>query len=320
VSGPCRFTVRADEAGQRLDRFLVLRCPELGRRSAAQAIEGGLVRVGGRRATKAQRLLEGDEVEAPHDFGLAPPPEPASPLDVRLERTDLVVVEKPAGQPSAPLAPAETGTLAGALLGRYPEMEGIGYRTREPGIIHRLDTRTSGLVIAARTAIAFEVLREALRSHRLDKRYLAIVEASGLPERGAIDLPLMPHPGGSGRVVVAPHDAHGGGVQRCVSTFHTLERRGRFALVEVEASRAYRHQVRVHLAASGWPIAGDLEYGGAVRQALGERHALHASHVAWAGDERVPAFCVDSSLPSDLVAFFADASAPAGESSSENSS
>jgi 23S rRNA pseudouridine1911/1915/1917 synthase len=320
VSEPRRFTVSEGEAGQRLDRFLVQRCPELGRRAAAQVIERGLVRVGGRRASKSHRLALADEVEAPHDFGLGPTPEPASPLDVRLERIDLVVVEKPAGQPSAPLAPAETGSLAGALLGRYPEMAAVGYRTREPGIIHRLDTRTSGLVIAARNPSAFEVLVEALRSHRLDKRYLAIVEASGLPERGTIDLPLMPHPGGSGRVVVAPHDASGGGAQRCVSTFRTLERRGRFALVEVEASRAYRHQVRVHLAASGWPIAGDLEYGGAVREALGERHALHASHVAWAGDERVPAFCVESSLPSDLVAFFADASAPVGSSSSENSS
>jgi 23S rRNA pseudouridine1911/1915/1917 synthase len=320
VSEPRRFTVRADEAGQRLDRFLVLRCPELGRRSAALSIERGLVRVGGRRASKSQRLLADDVVEAPQDFGLAPPAEPESPLDVRLERSDLVVVEKAAGQPSAPLQPGETGSLAGALLGRYPEMAGVGYRTREPGLIHRLDTRTSGLVIAARSGTAFDVLRDALREHRLDKRYLAIVLANGLPEHGAIELPLMPHPGGSGRVIVAASDASGSGAQPCVSTFRTLERRGRFALVEVEASRAYRHQVRVHLAASGWPIAGDLEYGGEAREAIAERHALHASHVAWAGDERVPAFCVDSSLPSDLTAFLAAASAPTGASNSAKSS
>jgi 23S rRNA pseudouridine1911/1915/1917 synthase len=296
------FTVQADEAGERLDKFLVRRCPELGRRAAADFVARGLVRVAGRRASKSQRLVPGDEVTVPLEWAAAPPADLEAALSVRLERDDLVVVDKPAGQPSAPLSADETGTLAGALLARYPEMKGIGYRAREPGLLHRLDTRTSGLMVAARTAGAFEVLRDALHSHRIDKRYLAIVEAAGLPDSRVIDLPLMP--GGSGRVVVAPADSVASGVKACVSRFRTLERRGRFALVEVEASRAYRHQVRVHLAASGWPIAGDLEYGGAARAGLAGRHALHASHVAWAGDERVPAFAVDSPLPEDLVAFF----------------
>lgn len=313
------FTVEADEAGERLDKFLVRRCPELGRRAAADFVESGLVRVAGRRASKSQRLGAGDEVTVPLEWAAPPPAETQSALQLqlRLERGDLVVVDKPAGQPSAPLSTDETGTLAGALLARYPEMKGVGYRAREPGLIHRLDTRTSGLVVAARNAVAFEVLRDALHSHRIDKRYLAIVEAAGLPDSRAIELPLMP--GGSGRVVVAPAHSHASGVKACVSRFRTLERRGRFALVEVEASRAYRHQVRVHLAASGWPIAGDLEYGGAAREGLAGRHALHASHVAWAGDERVPAFAVDSPLPEDLVAFFAG-SAGVGDSINAESS
>lgn len=296
------FTVQPEEAGQRLDRFLVRRCPELGRRAAASLIERGLVSVGGRRQSKGFMLRAGDEVRAPLDFGFAPSSEPAS-LDVRLERADLVVVEKPAGQPTAPLAPGESGTLAGALLARYPEMRGIGYREREPGIIHRLDTRTSGLVVAARSPLAFEVLRAALRAHRLDKRYLAIVEAAGLPDEVRIDLPLALEPSGSGRVVALAPGSEG--ATSCLSVVRVLTRRGRFALVDVTASRAFRHQVRVHLSASGWPIAGDREYGGARREALAERHALHASHVAWAGDDRVPAFAVDSPLPADLDAFFA---------------
>jgi 23S rRNA pseudouridine1911/1915/1917 synthase len=308
-----------DDAGERLDKFLARHCPELSRRAAMGIIERGLVRVGGKRAGKALRLAAGDEVSLPADVGLAPPAQPELALDVRLERDDLVVVEKPAGQPSAPLAPGETGTLAGALVARYPEMLGVGYRAREPGLIHRLDTRTSGLVVAARSAAAFDALVEALRAHHIDKRYLAIVEAAGLPDQALIELPLMSEPGGSGRVIVAP--ATGRGARACRSELRTLERRGRFALVEVEASRAYRHQVRVHLAASGWPIAGDLEYGGAARDALAGRHALHASHVAWAGDARVPAFTVDSPLPADLLAFFTAASARAGgDASSANSS
>jgi 23S rRNA pseudouridine1911/1915/1917 synthase len=313
------FTVQPEEAGERLDRFLVRRCPELGRRGAASLIERGLVQVGGRRASKGARLLAGDVVRAPLDFGFAPASE-AAPLDVRLERADLVVVEKPAGQPTAPLAPGETGTLGGALLARYPEMRGIGYREREPGIIHRLDTRTSGLVIAARTQLAFEVLRDALRAHRLDKRYLAIVEAAGLPDEVRIDLPLALERGGSGRVLAVTPGADVKGAVECLSVVRVLERRGRFALVDVAASRAFRHQVRVHLSAAGWPIAGDREYGGARREALAARHALHASHVAWAGDERVPAFAVDSPLPADLAAFFAAGSGLGGESINDASS
>lgn len=309
--------VADDEAGLRLDRFLVRRCPELGRRTAASFIERGRVRVAGRRAAKSRMLAAGEQVEIPLDWGLVPAAEPELPLCVRLERADLVVVDKPAGQPTAPLSADETGSLVGALLARYPEMQGVGYRPREPGIIHRLDTRTSGLVVAARRSPAFEALQAALSSHRIDKRYLAIVEAARLPDETRIELPLAPDASGSGRVIVAP-----AGSRRppSVSRVRTLERRGRFALVEVEASRAYRHQVRVHLAAAGWPIAGDLDYGGAAREALAGRHALHASHVAWAGDERVPAFTVDSPLPDDLRSFFASASGAPGDSSTSHSS
>lgn len=315
MNAPARtLTVASEDAGARLDKFLVQRCPELGRRSAADLIERGLVRVGGRRALKSLRLTAGDVVTLPLDLAEAPAAEPELPLDVRLERSDVVVVEKPAGQASAPLAASERGSLVGALLGRYPEMKGIGYRAREPGLIHRLDTRTSGLVLAARSAVAFEVLRAALESHQLDKRYLAIVEAAGLPDERVIELPLMP--GKAGRVVVAPKGSAEGGARLCVSRVRTLARRGRFALVEVEASRAFRHQVRVHLAASGWPIAGDVDYGGAMRPELSLRHALHASQVAWAGDERVPGFVVVSPLPADLAAFFDAGSAGAGGASS----
>jgi 23S rRNA pseudouridine1911/1915/1917 synthase len=267
-------------------------------------IEHALVHVGGKPARKSRRLESGEVVSILGEWGQAPLPEPGAPLDVRLERADLVIVNKPAGQPSVPLGGGDSGSLAGALLGRYPEMAGIGYRSREPGLVHRLDTRTSGLLVAARSQLAFDVLALALRAHRLDKRYLAIVEAAELPESGVIDRPLMSHPSGSGRVIVAPPEAVASGIRSCRSEFRTLERRGRFALVEVEASRAYRHQVRVHLASCGWPIAGDIEYGGRASDALASRHALHASHVAWAGDERVPGFAVDSALPEDLLAFF----------------
>lgn len=288
-------------AGERLDKFLVQQRPELGRQGARWLTEQGLVRVNGARAVKARSLRAGDRVEVFGEWGTAPSPEPEAPLRVVLERADLVVVDKPAGQPSAPLGALATGTLAGALLGRYPEMAQLGYRKREPGLLHRLDTRTSGLLIAARTPLAFEVLREALTGEKLHKRYLAVVEGLGLPEFMEVDLPLAPHPSGSGRVIVAEDDDTPG-ARACFSELRLVERRGRWALVEVTASRAYRHQVRVHLASVGWPIAGDLDYGGSVADVLEGRHALHASHVAWEGSEQVPAFAADSPLPAELRA------------------
>lgn len=318
MSAARSFSVQPEESGERLDKFLVKHCPELGRRGAAWLVERALVKVGGRGAAKGTRLRAGDVVSVLGTWGGSPSPEPDARLCVRLERDDLVVVDKPPGQPTAPLVPGELGSLAGALLGHYPEMARVGYRSREPGLLHRLDTRTSGLVIAARTPSAFEHLLEALRGHRLDKRYLAIVEVGegDLPSAGVIDRPLMPHPGRSGRVIVAPFGAAESGVQSCHSSFRVLERRGRWAVLEVEASRAYRHQVRVHLASLGWPIAGDLDYGGAALDALAGRHALHASQVAWAGDERVPAFAVESPLPPDLAAFLDADGLPASSGAS----
>jgi len=296
------YEVSPAAEGERLDKFLVQQRAELGRQGARWLTEQGLVRVDGARAVKSRRLRAGERVEVFGDWGGAPPPEPQAALSLVLERADLVVVDKPAGQPSAPLAAVTEGTLAGALLGRYPEMAGVGYRSREPGLLHRLDTRTSGLILAARTALAFEALRAALSGEQLHKRYLAIVADVALPDAALLEQLLAPHPSGSGRVVVVQSEEVAG-ARRCRSRVRTLERHGRWALVEVAASRAYRHQVRVQLAAAGWPIAGDREYGGSVALALEQRHALHASHLGWDGDARVPPFSADSPLPSELRAF-----------------
>jgi 23S rRNA pseudouridine1911/1915/1917 synthase len=119
-----------------------------------------------------------------------------------------------------------------------------------------------------------------------------------------VDLPLAPHPSGSGQVIVADDDDTPG-ARPCFSELRVVERQGRWALVEVTASRAYRHQVRVHLACSGWPIAGDLDYGGSLANVLPGRHALHASYVAWSGNDVVPAFEAESPLPAELRALLA---------------
>jgi 23S rRNA pseudouridine1911/1915/1917 synthase len=289
------FQVGDAEDGERLDR-LVADHTKVGRRKVAELFERGAVRVKGRVVKKGAIARKGEDVTV----RLAPliVPEPDLALDLRLETESVVVVNKPAGQPTAPARDGDTGTLAGALLGRYPEMEGVGYRAREPGLLHRLDTGTSGLVIAVRSAEAFALLRRGLGEGRIEKRYLAVVLASGLPESGVIASGLGPDPR-DGRRVVVIGEARDGAAPR-VTQYEVLRREGSWALVQVLARHAYRHQVRVHLASIGHPIAGDALYGGPPAPLPEGRHALHASYVAWAGEAGVPAFAVDCPLPIDL--------------------
>jgi 23S rRNA pseudouridine1911/1915/1917 synthase len=227
-------------------------------------------------------------------------PDAEAPLSVVLERTDLVVADKPAGQPCAPLRPGETGTLANALVARYPEMAALGFRPSEPGLCHRLDNDTSGLVLAARSAQSFERLIQAIRAGAMQKRYLLICPQRGLPDRGCIDVPLRPHPRDRRRVVPAETDAAvGAGRGRPARTpFRVLARRAGLALVEARVSRALRHQIRAHFASIGHPLVGDRIYR-SDRTELG-RHALHASQIRFGGDDQVEPFEVRSALPADL--------------------
>jgi 23S rRNA pseudouridine1911/1915/1917 synthase len=267
--------VDARDAGARVEQVLMhaLRCT----RGEARALcEQGRVTLDGRRARKGDRAVAGAEISVsmPDAWLVA---EPETALDVVLERPDLVVVSKPAGMPSAPLSPGEGGTLVNALIARYPEMCALGWSQREPGLVHRLDTHTSGLLLAARTPEAFQLLVAALRAGRLEKRYAAVVPSQGLADEGTIDAALHPDPSRSGRVS-AKSDAEGYR-REARTSFRVLERGPRWALVEAHASRAFRHQVRVHLASIGHPICGDALYGGESDPRLGAHHALHASFI-----------------------------------------
>lgn len=291
-----RFRIEAGESGERLDKVLVRRVPGLGRREAAQLFAGGKVRIGGRPVRKSALARAGDELTVERDDP-ALAPAGASELAVRFETEHYLIVSKPAGQPSVPRRGGEPGSLAASLLARYPELRGLGQRASEAGLVHRLDTHTSGLLIAARSGLGFRELRAALKSGTLDKRYLAIVLGHGLADSGRIELPLAPARRGSPRVVAAG-PAQAGAVR--TTEFRVIERRGRWALLEVRAARAYRHQVRVHLAALGHPIAGDALYGGPAAIELGGRHALHASRLAWSGSSSLAGFSVDEPMPDDM--------------------
>jgi 23S rRNA pseudouridine1911/1915/1917 synthase len=294
------FVALREDGGTRLDKFLNERIEDLGRQQAAELCALGHVRIDGRRAKKSALVTAGATVTVELGEPEFLAPEPELPLEVRLERPELVVVNKPAGMPSAPLRNSERGTLCNALLARYPEMKGVGYRAREPGIVHRLDIQTSGLLIAARSADAFTHLTRALELEGIRKRYLAVVAPAGLPETGEISRALSPDPAHPERVrVLEPGDSSGYARQK-TTRYRVLQSGAGRALLEIDVGSAFRHQIRAHLAAIGHPILGDAVYDGELVPELGARHALHASQISWSGDARVAGFTVVEPLPHEL--------------------
>lgn len=310
------YVVTPELDGSRLDKAAAQLATGLSRARVKRAIEEGSVLVNGRRRAKGAVVQAGDVLTI--DEGkIADPdapavPTPDAPLTVVLERADLLVVDKPAGQATAPLRPGETGTLANALVGRFPELAGIGYGPREPGILHRLDVGTSGLVLVARTAAAFAELREALQSGRIEKRYELVCKSDGLPDEGSIEYPLTNHPKDQRRVYacVHPRDVMRYAPRPAMTEYRVLARGGGHAHVEVKVAKALRHQIRVHFSSFGFPLIGDVLYGADEVPGLA-RHALHASKISFVGSGTIAPFEATSALPSELAALFAPAGDPA---------
>jgi 23S rRNA pseudouridine1911/1915/1917 synthase len=276
--------VEEDDAGQRLDVLLVRRLPDLSRGRARALIEVGAVRVGGRRVKKGHVVAAGDVViveslPGPSDFYAAPDPDLA--CEILLESHGYVVVDKPAGVPSLPLKEGEIGTLAGALVARYPEMRDVGYSKREPGILHRLDTQTSGVMLAARDQQTFDALRAQLRAGTIEKRYLARCRGI-VPAPIAIETPIASDPRDRRKVRVCgdPRAAARLRAQPARTEVLTSTPAEHGSLIEVRANMARRHQIRAHLASIGHPLLGDTLYGG---PPLGDqnRHLLHAVSIAF---------------------------------------
>jgi len=306
--GTLERTVTAELAGARLDKVVVALFEGVSRARVKKAIDDRAVRVNGRVLPKGGVVAEGDVVaidEAIITSGDAPcVAEPDAKLEVRFEGAKVLVVEKPAGQPTAPLRSDERGTLANALAGHHPELVGIGYTPREPGIVHRLDTDTSGVVVVARDAETFEALRNALQAEKIAKEYLLVCASEGLPDEGTIEHPIANHPKDKRRVYpcIHPRDVMRYAPRPASTSYRVEARVGEWALVRAHAARAIRHQLRAHFASIEHPLAGDVLYGGKEVPGLG-RHALHAAHVAYDGEgDRDLAFDVTSPLPADMAA------------------
>ena len=291
-------------AGHRADDAVSRSFPGFSRKEIKELFEAGRVRGSGRRLKKGDRVEAGVElvVEAP---GVPIAPDASIPLEVLFESEDFVIVDKPAGLPTAPLVRTQTRSLAAALLARYPEMLGVGFREREPGLVHRLDNETSGVVLAARSAAAFRAARALFESSLIEKRYLAVV-GPGLADAGEVETLVGPDTTDPRRVRVYA-EAPDGYAKLAHTRYRVCERGQRFTLVELSVERAFRHQIRVHLAHLGYPIAGDALYGGPTAPELGARHALHGSYIAWAGDAARDGFRAEAGLPAELRALLGGA-------------
>jgi len=270
-----RATVTAAESGTRLDQWLTGRLPELSRTRIRKLIDAGMATVDGQAAKAAHRLRTGEavaaEVPAPPVEAMAAEP---IPLRIVFEDEHVLVVDKDAGMVTHPGAGRPTGTLAAAALAHAPGMAGVG-GPRRPGIVHRLDKGTSGLIVLAKTQRAYDALTAQLARRTVTRRYLCLVHGVPNALTGVIDQPIGRDPRSRVRMSVMP----AGKGKRAVTRFRVLERFGGAAFVECRLETGRTHQIRVHLAAIGHPLIGDETYAGRAR----DRHADPALRVHVSG-------------------------------------
>jgi 23S rRNA pseudouridine1911/1915/1917 synthase len=261
---------------QRLDKFLVDCLPELSRSRIQNLIKDGFVQVNGALPHKAGQVLE---AQATIQVFL-PPPKPsdltpeAIPLEIVFENDDLLVVNKPAGMVVHPAAGHQASTLVHAALAHAPEMEGIGGEQR-PGVVHRLDKNTSGLILLAKNDPTHRWLQDQFRLRKIEKVYLALVDGRPPTPNGRIEAPIGRDPKARKKMAVVPLEKG----RPAFSEYHTLETFADHTLLEVHPITGRTHQIRLHLAFVGCPVVGDTIYGKRHSTIPLERHFLHAARL-----------------------------------------
>jgi 23S rRNA pseudouridine1911/1915/1917 synthase len=281
------FTVKPPDAGQRLDVYLSQQ-PNLPTRSQIQSlIEQGLITVGGQPKKAHYKLVAGDRIEVtippPRKLEITPQ---AIPLDILFEDEHIIVINKPAGMVVHPAAGNWEGTLVHALLHHCPDLTGIGGVER-PGIVHRLDKGTSGVMVAAKSEVAHQVLSKLFKAHQINRKYIALVHGCPKAPEGTIDLPLGRSSGDRKKISPRTRKA-----RRAVTHYRVLESYptplspspftgrglggGVYSLLELTLETGRTHQIRVHLAAIGHPVVGDTTYGRREKEKIIARPALHA--------------------------------------------
>jgi 23S rRNA pseudouridine1911/1915/1917 synthase len=299
-----RLVVAQDEAGLRLDAFLARHGLAPSAAGARRLLATGAVRVNARAAPKGARLQPGQTVEIASAGPAAPlVPDEHLRLDVLYEDDTIVAVDKPAGVPSHPLRPGELGTLASALVQRYPECAAASVDPREGGLGHRLDIGTSGVIVAARSREVWALLRASLGGESAEKVYLA--EVAGSPA-GSEPIVVEAAIGRSGRRAGKVRIGLGRGLLPARTEVRVREHRGDTTLVEARLHRGRAHQVRAHLAHLGHPVLGDDDYGDEVSRsiasALGVRGLrLHALRVSFAHPVTAKSIVIEAPPPAWAV-------------------
>jgi 23S rRNA pseudouridine1911/1915/1917 synthase len=291
--------------GQRLDRVVAL-VAACSRAEAAALVDEGAVAVGGRRVTaRSHRVSEGDVLDltlpeaSAGDGDLAP--DPGVGIDVVYEDADLVVVDKPAGLVVHPGAGQPSGTLVHGLLARYPEIRAAGQPDR-PGIVHRLDKDTSGLLLVARSPAAYDALVAMLAAREVDRRYRALAWGTLGASTGLVDAPIARSARDRTRMAVSVRGKEARTRYEVVRSYHEP-----VAVTELvcrlETGRT--HQIRVHLASIGHPVVGDARYGGARQSLPTPRLVLHAEQLALDHPVTGEPLSFESPLPADLASVLA---------------
>ncbi len=281
-----------EKAGIRLDIFVSENHPQLSRTYAQKLITEGYITVNGKAAKASLKLESGDDV-----LISIPPAEPSHleaediPLNIVYEDDDLLVIDKPAGMTVHPAPGNPKHTLANAVLAHFPNLPVSGDAKR-PGIVHRLDKDTSGLIIVAKNRLALTMLSDQFKEHSVLKIYLVLVKGKLSPKKGFIEAPIGRDPRNRKRMAVVEkgRDAR--------SEYKVIKYVGNCSLLEVRLETGRTHQIRVHLSAIGYPVVGDATYG--VKSAFVSRQFLHAHRLGFRLPSNDEYREFTSELPPDL--------------------
>jgi len=298
MSKKLQITVSSDN-GTRIDKFLSLQDEELSRSAASRLIEEGLVLINGKTAVKSSSVKLGDEVEA-----FIPDPEKieAFPqniaLDIVYEDADILVVNKPKGMVVHPAAGNESDTLVNALLFHCGDsLSGINGKIR-PGIVHRIDKDTSGLLIVAKNDVSHRGLAEQIKEHSFTRIYEAIVYGNLKDDFGTVNAPIGRHPVDRKKMAITSKNS-----REAVTHYEVLERFGSFTHVRLKLETGRTHQIRVHMASLGHPVAGDPVYGPKkVIESLNGQ-CLHAKVIGFVHPKTNEYLEFDSTLPVEFTNF-----------------
>jgi 23S rRNA pseudouridine1911/1915/1917 synthase len=313
------LTAAASDAGRRLDLFLARRAPELSRTRIQELIREGRVRVNGKTAKASHRVAAGEAIE----FEAEPrPPLLATAEDLPVELLfiddDFVVVNKPAGMVVHASAGHASGTLVNALLHRLGTLSTGGDALR-PGIVHRLDKETSGVMVVARNDASHQNLSEQFRSRNVRKVYLALLHGKLRGDSGSITLPISRDPHRRTRMTAQRKAG-----RHARTDWRVLARLDRCSLVEIALHTGRTHQIRAHFAASGHPVVGDTLYGaprllhaGKRDLPLLQRNFLHAARLGFQHPAKPVWVDVRAPLPKDLRVYFGQFAAAVGCSDAE---